>query len=97
MNLKTVRSKWHFKIVVSKISRYEKEWDSGAWGKGGRKNEKHSGASSSLFPPLLSSLSLCIPPFQFLAMAGNSWIIIFYIVLSMTNTKTLIQVVDHEL
>lgn len=97
MNLKTVRSKWHFKIVVSKISRYQKEWDFGAQGKGGRRNEKHSGAYSSLFPPLLSSPALSIPPFQFLATAGNSWIIIFYIVMSMTNTKTLIQVVDHEL
>lgn len=97
MNLKTVRSKWHFKIVVSKIARYQKGWDFGARGKGGRRNENHSGASSSLFPPLLSSLSLSMPPFQFLAMAGNSCIIIFYIVMSMTNTKTLMQVVDHEL
>ena len=77
MNLINVISKWHFKIVVSKISRYQKEWDSGAWG-WGRRSERHSEASSSPFPPLLSFLSFLIPPFQFLAMAENSRIIIFY-------------------
>lgn len=71
MNLINVISKWHFKIVVSKISRYQKEWDSGAWG-WGRRSERHSQASSSPFPPLLSSPSFSIPPFQFLAMAENS-------------------------
>lgn len=83
MNSRNVISKWHFKAVLSEISRSHRERDSGAWGRGNKTSE----AFWSIFftppsHPPLSSLSFLIPPFQFLAMAENSRKIIFYFSMS---------------
>lgn len=62
------------KTVVSKISNGILVLEAGEGGVNGILENVFS-----FFPPPPSSFSLMIPPFQFLAMAENSRIIIFFI------------------